>query len=60
MKKLAKGLLSLNIAGAIRLARFGPNDARQRLAAAYQQIDPFGHGAGATARPCPPMIASRR
>jgi hypothetical protein len=42
MKKLAKGLLSLNIASAIRLARFGPKDARRRLSAAYQQIDPFG------------------
>ena len=42
MKKLVKGLLSLNIASAIRLARFGPNDARRRLSAAYRQIDPFG------------------
>jgi hypothetical protein len=42
MNKLAKGLLSFNLAGAIRLARFGANDARRRLAVAYQQIDPFG------------------
>jgi Methyltransferase domain len=40
---LAKGLLSANLAGAIRLARFGPQDARRRLAEAYAQIDPFGH-----------------
>ena len=58
MKKLTKGLLSLNIAGAIRLARFGPNDARRRLAAAYQQIDPFGHGVGERHGPAPPRTAS--
>jgi hypothetical protein len=44
MKKFAKGLLTLNLAGAIRLARFGPKDARRRLAEAYRWIDPFGSG----------------
>jgi hypothetical protein len=53
MKKIAKGLLSLNLAGAVRLARFGPGDAVQRLAAAYQQIDPFGSGKG---RECCPSV----
>jgi hypothetical protein len=32
----------MNLAGVIRMARFGPKDARRRLAAAYRQIDPFG------------------
>ena len=42
MKHIAKGLLSINLASAIRLARFGPKDAGWRLAAAYRQINPFG------------------
>jgi Methyltransferase domain len=50
MNKLARGLLSLNLAGAIRLARFGLSDARERLRAAYFQIDPFGEDRRAVAR----------
>jgi hypothetical protein len=42
MEKLAKGLLTLNLASAIRFARFGSKDVRSRLWAAYHQIDPFG------------------
>ena len=42
MSKIVKGVLSANLAGAIRLARFGPRDATERLVAAYRRIDPFG------------------
>jgi Methyltransferase domain len=42
MEKIAKGLLALNLASAIRLARFGVMDAKSRLWAAYNSIDPFG------------------
>jgi ADP-heptose:LPS heptosyltransferase len=50
-KKLAEGLLSFNLAGAIRLARFGPRDAGTRLATAYRQIDPLGSGEEANGAP---------
>jgi Methyltransferase domain len=51
MKKIVKGLLSFNLAGAIRLARFGPEDAKRRLAAAYHQINPFGGKGGGNGTP---------
>jgi Methyltransferase domain len=60
MKKLVKGLLSLNLAGAVRLLRFGPGDAAQRLARAYHQIDPFGGryaGAGTSSDECRAELA---
>ena len=43
MRRLVKGLMSLNLAALVRFVRFGPKDSCRRLAASYHQIDPFGN-----------------